>query len=599
MDPQSAANMAAIGIGNVTDGQRIINSRHPDYDAKIDLWTLYRSAWLGGRQFINKYTYSYTSRETPQDFDKRKKASHCPAISKGCVNQIKNSISQRTGEINRKGGPKNYLEACNGDKQGVDKLGSSMTTFINKQILPELGAMGKVGAFLDKMPLPERHTKYDEIDIRPYLYVFKCEDILNWSLDETGSPNEFTSLLLRENYVKKDKKTGLPLCCSIRYRLFTVENKVVTCQYYDEKGNLDGDAITLEKMTQIPFIVWELNESLLTDIADYQVSLLNLSSSDMSYALLMNFPFYHEQYDPNSESEFYKNTENTTKIDQVIPGDAVRQQNDAREIVVGVSKGRRYPKGVDAPGFTNPSAEPLKVSMELQRELKSEIKEILSLTLSNVTATSVKPEEQGNKDLESGLANIGLELEHGERRIPTFWSMYEGSKETATVSYPKNYSLITEQQRRTEAKEINELKSSIPSVTYQKEIAKQTVQVLFRDKLPNETIKKIEDEIDAAKTMTCNYEEIASDSEHGFVGDELASLARGYPVGEVEKAKKDRAEKLALMQAAQSTDGALKNPESRGIIDKAIVPDAKLEKQASITDATGAIDKTKQRGDGK
>ena len=52
---------------------------------------------------------------------------------------------------------------------------------------------------------------------------------------------------------------------------------------------------------EIPFVLMELDTSLMTDIADYQISLLNLASSDVNYALKSNFPFYVAQFNPVAE----------------------------------------------------------------------------------------------------------------------------------------------------------------------------------------------------------------------------------------------------------------------------------------------------------
>jgi hypothetical protein len=59
-----------------------------------------------------------------------------------------------------------------------------------------------------------------------------------------------------------------------------------------------------------------------------------------------------------------------------------------------------------------------------------------------------------------------------------------------------------------------------------------------------------------------------------LVSQELASKARGYPEGQVDQAKKDHAERLALISQAQSSGGA------RGVPDTSPDPklDARLEK---------------------
>jgi len=596
----------------------ITSYRHPDYDKNLLDWTKFRDAWEGGSDFIEKYTKTYSKREDPLEFKARKEASYCPAISKGSVMRIKNAISQRFSEITRKNGPISYRDACNGDKWGVDKLGSSMNSFVSQEILPELLALGKVGVYIDAPTLPLNFSMLDKVGKRPYIYTFKTEDIVAWVPDESSEPNQFSTLLLREHYLNIDPVNELPIGWNCRYRLLKktlLSNGKfgVLVSFYDEGGSqIDkfGEktiASYLIEIPNIPFVVFALNQSLLTDIADYQVALLNLGSSDMAYALKSNFPFYTEQYDIRSEEGPLKTgvvPSSRTYIDPASPTTTKSQpysETAQKEVKVGVTSGRRYPKDTDRPGFIHPSSEPLMASMKKQAQLKEEIQEILSLTLSNMTAGSVDLAVQATKQgLESGLHNIGLELEHGERQIAAIWSLYEGQEEQVTVSYPKTYSLKTDEERRKEAKETNELKTAIPSPTFQKEIGKQVALVLLSGKVDAATINTINNEIDSASTMTSDAEEIAKDLENGLVGNETASLARGYPPGEVEKAKKDHAERIARIQMAQMAEGALKNPGSRGVDDLEEDPNnGSTERKASITDSSGIKDTTKQRGDAK
>lgn len=615
IDAGQAVQKAVSGLPKEMGGgasKTIINSRHPDYVSKQEDWKLFRDAWTGGQTFVNDYLCSFSVREENQHLSERRKITYCPAIAKGAVSQIKNAIAQRMTEVTRKNGTESYTAACQGDKWGVDKLGSSMNKFVGKEVLPELLAMGKVGVYIDRPYIAPGFTQYDTINKRPYVYTYKCEDIMAWVPDDSSEPNEFSVLLLRENYLETDVVTGLPTgwCQRFRYMQLNRDAKTVIVKFY----NLKGEQINVENQKSndeyaiylqvIPFVVFELSESLLTDVAMYQVALLNLGSSDLTYALKANFPFYTEQYDPKSEAGPYKT--GNVPVPQSVDAAIVNQtrqniSNDMakEEIDVGVSQGRRYPKGTERPDFIHPSPEPIVASMSKQSQLKGEIKEILSLWLSNVTAGSVDKQTQDDRQgLESGLNNIGMELEYGERKIGTIWSMYEGKKKTdVAVSYPNTYSIKSDKERREEAKEINELSTAVPSILYQKESKKQQVLVLFQGKLPQEQINKINKEIDDASTMTCNYEEIKSDVELGLCGQETASIARGYPKGEVEKAKKDQADRLALVQAAQSAEGALKNPAARGITDKAVAPASTSQSEKKVT--ADPINPQTKRGEGK
>lgn len=597
-DPQATAQAVADSIETGNNARtRIIDYRHPDYDC----CDLFRDAWVGGQKFVDKYLIQLSKREDPFSLTERRSVSYCPAISKASVTEIKNSISARIADVIRTGGPVSYQAAVNGDKFGVDNLGNSMNSFMVKSVIPELLAMQMVGVYVDRANIGDNFNLITAAANRPYVYTFKREDILAWVPDDTSEPNEFKVLLLRENHLVTDSLTGLPIKWTTRYRFLRIVDGHVEVKFFDEAGKQLGETVPL-KMKVIPFVLFAISESLLTDIGQYQVCLMNLASSDMAYSLKANFPFYTEMYDPKTEPGFYKT--GVQPIDLIkkdaaninIPQLNAAQATTKDEILVGTMHGRRHPLGTTTPEFIHPSPEPLLASMKKQEQLKSEIRQIINLWLSNVTAGSIDLEEQDRRQgLESGLNNIGMECEHGERSLMTVWGLYDGIESDGTVSYPSTYYVKTDAERREEAKEINELKSAIPSVTYQKETAKQSVYALFHGKLPDEVLKTIFKEIDDAQTMTCDCEEITSDLQAGLVGLELASLARGYPKGQVPIAKQEQAERLALVQAAQQTEGGLKNPAARGLKDQAALPKlgATSEKAAGKVDP---IQDVKTRG---
>jgi hypothetical protein len=70
----------------------------------------------------------------------------------------------------------------------------------------------------------------------------------------------------------------------------------------------------------------------------------------------------------------------------------------------------------------------------------------------------------------------------------------------------------------------------------------------------------------SAKYISSDPEAITKDLQNGLVSDATASLARGYDASEVEQAKKDHAERIARIQAAQAPPGGgLTNPGARGV----------------------------------
>lgn len=546
---------------------KIADLMHPEYELSYEDWAKYRLTYEGGRLFVDQYLRKLSLREDTADFNDRKTITYCPAFAKAAINDIKNAIFQRTSDISRQGGPKTYLEAVNSLGGGVDLHGASMNSFVGCDILPELLSMGKVGVFVD-MPADTGVTLQDRAGKRPYIYKYAAEDIRSWGFNQYG---EIDRLLLRELIHTYDEITKLPTDCTTRFRFIYVENDHVVVKFFNEDSeqiNRLGEKEEVEyriRLRKIPFTLFQLPTSLLVDVADYQIALMNLASSDISYALKSNYPFYTEQYDFRTEQNFFRPSgeQQTDAEGTIADPDAAK----TKEIRVGTSHGRRYPKDMERPGFIHPSSEPLKASMEKQKQMQQEIRLLVNLAVTGMspkTMASAESKAMDNEGLESGLSFIGLVLEAGERQIAEFWSAYEGAKDVPTINYPKNYSLRSEEDRRLESEHLEELSSKIPSDAYKRKVAKRIALLTVGPYCSIEEINKINGEIEKAETTTTDPKEIIADLEAGLVSDETASVARGYKKGEVEQAKKDHAERLARIAAAQ---GGMEGGAARGIPD--------------------------------
>ena len=88
-----------------------------------------------------------------------------------------------------------------------------------------------------------------------------------------------------------------------------------------------------------------------------------------------------------------------------------------------------------------------------------EIRQLINLADTKIdpTRASAESKKMDMGGLEAGLSYIGLELEYGERQIQEIWSMYENSKNIATINYPERYDLRSDADRREEAEK--EMKS--------------------------------------------------------------------------------------------------------------------------------------------
>lgn len=525
----------------------LANLRHPKYLEGYQDWHKWRLSYQGGRQFINSYLYQYGKRETTSDFENRKKMTYCPRFAGAAIDDVKNNIYHRMCDIRRIGGDVTYQEAITGKNGGVDREGSSMDMFIGQYILPELLTMAKVGVYVD-MPAEIGPTLADNVSVRPYLYYYCAEDIQAWNGHYVNNCYHFTSLLLKDRETEYDPETNLPLMTRKIWCLFRLTPEGVKYTEYDHNDNVLRETL-LQGMRRIPFVIFELNKSLMEDICDYQIALLNMESSDVNYSVKSNFPIYTQQYDPRSENSFIK--PNTTQQ----ADDPLKRT----EAVVGPQAGIRYPVNTERPDFIYPSPEPLKASMAKEQQIKDDIRHLLNLNLGALEPKFASAESKGMDDrsLESGLSAIGKVLEHGENQILEIWNSYMSNKTESQVNYPRNYALKSEADRRQEAKTDSELLGVVPSRTYQKEIAKKIANNVVGHLISFEDLNKIFEEIDQANYITSDVVAIAQDLEYGLVSDKTASIARGYSPEEVEQAKKDRAERIRLTQMAQTSPNDL------------------------------------------
>lgn len=566
----------------------IANMLHPDYSVMFPKWEKYRIVMSDGSDFKSSYLLKYSTRENDTEFDERKQISYTPSYSKSAILEIRNSIFKRFIDIVRKGGPDSYKRAVAGLDRGVDRKGNSMNSYTGRLLLNDLLAIGKVGIYIDKPIKPEKTTLADKyrLKLNPYIYKYAAEDILNWSYSD--NTEQLDTLLLRDRVYVKDDETGLIVDEIESYRFLATKDSGVLVRTFNSEGE-ESEPSALLEFDRIPFVIYELSSSLLADIADHQISLLNLSSSDISYALKANFPFYTEQYHPN---EFVPGLPSLPGEGESATANAARNP----EIRVGATKGRRYPKGLDRPGFIAPPSDPLSISMEKQKDIREEIRQLVHLTVATLTPVKASAESKAadSQGLEAGLSYIALELEYAEREIASIWSMYENSSDIAEIIYPLEFSLKTEEARKNEAKSLLEISQKIPSKGYQKAVAKECIAITLGHKAKVEDIKEWQDEVDKAVAMAVDPETIRQDHEAGFVGTDLASSLRGYPDGQAEKAKVDHAERAARIALAQSKAAA------RGVADMDTdTSSGSKEKEASRNTDLSTSTENPVRGEGK
>ena len=575
---------------------RIIDSRYPNWLTTCSDWEKWRLTYRGGDEFRNKYLERFTSREDPNDFEARKRLTPVPSFAKAAINRIRNSIFQRMHDITRRDGSPAYQRAIAGLDQGVDRRGSTMNAFLGVKCLTELLVMGRVGVFVDNSVVAGE-TLADVGDSRPYLYPYQVEDVLNWACTKPDEPSQFQAVLLRDTCMDYDQTTMLPLEKFQRMRLLWIspDTGLVNLQFYSTNGDpIDRDGnpsgpIELE-LTRIPFVILDITDSLLKDICNHQIALLNLLSSDVNFALKANFPFYIEQRDLRAVGSHLKQAANPDGT-----ATAGGQAAHDNEITMGATRGRAYDIKANPPAFINPSSDPLKASMDLREEIAQEISRLVNLgveVLGSRMPAGTQALDSGG--LEAGLSYIGLVLESAERKIAEFWAAYEdrvvARRKVATIKYPDRYSLKTDKDRIEEATQLSKLMSSVPGQTVKREISKSITQALLGGKVSVETITKVNAEIDESLYTTSDPTTILAAVEAGLCGEKTGSMALGFSETEHIQAKKDHAERAARVAQAQASVKESNNsggdPAARGVPDLSANPSASRQEKKQGRDRT-------------
>jgi hypothetical protein len=531
----------------VPPGLQFLGQRHPLYTSDCNDWLEWRLAYKADKYFIQRFLKRNEKHEDDHQFYFRKEMSYCPAMAKSLINEIKNSMYQRLSEISRKGGSKTYEAACQGDLLGVDRLGKSMNTFIGREVLEELLVIGRVGIYEDMPSIKTGSSVLETKNARPYFYMYKVEDILNWIPDDSISPNDFKSVLLRDNSFQLNT-AGFPTGATTRFRhIYTDPDGLIHIDTYTSDYKPETNSILSPQIKKIPFVMPTISDSLMQNISRYQIALLNLSSSDISFLYKANFPLYIEQWEGRADETAYQKPTG--------PKDPSMAET-SRTKTIEVSSGRRYGKGMEAPSFINPSPEPLQASMTKQAAMYQEMRLILNLTLANIqpTMASAESKQMDSEGLESGLNTISIELQQTERKLSEFWVMYEGSGNIATVNYP-TYSIMDQESRDARLDTLTKNYNIIPSTTYKKSALKEMSRLLLSDQLSIEDLNKIYNEIDRATCLISDPAVLSECAIAGMVDLQTASTAAGFPPEAVEQAAKDHAARLARIAQAQTPKG--------------------------------------------
>ena len=500
------ANISGGMASTGDDGQRVIDIEHPEYTAMKSDWEKFKLTYAGGREFLNAFLKQYSKAEEASDYEARKAISYVPAYAKRVINVIRNSMAVKMPDVNREGDPI-YIEAMSAN---VDTFKSSMSAFIALEIVPLLLAQGKRFIIVDAPPAAPEGATLAEDSGSAFIYAVDADAVQSWNYSEDG---KLLTALVSSMQTIIDDATGLVSGTAQVYKLYRLgifdQGDSVTAIQGVQVTTYNSDSRIIDEqfmqgLTRLPIVEFSLADSLLTDIADMQIALMNLSSTDMSFLYRSNFPIYVEQQEPGRmslkplASSKRKNSNNPSEqIDTGFDDELTRTKGGR---AMGNGRGRTYMKGLEKPGFITPPSSNISISMEKQDKLITDITVMADLAL---TSLSVKALEQSGKSKEAdrvgeeaGLSHIATVLEGGEREVALIFHEFLGSSTASAVDYPTGYTIRTNAERMEEAATLAAIRSTVNSPTFYKCVSKRIAEIALKQVCTTGEIAAIELEIE-------------------------------------------------------------------------------------------------------
>jgi len=518
---------------------------HPTYDKDL-YWDL-RAVVSRTNDYVVAYLRRYSLRESTDAFNYRKQITPNDAQPRIALKKLCDSIRGRMVGIRRKVDLNNVMVALDGENKGVDAFGSSMTGLMSDSVVYEVALMGRVGLFVNRDEAPS-DVKAEASANDPYIQVYPTETIVNWVY---GSDGLFNDLLLQ---ISEDVITdGFVTGTEKKFRRFTRVNGKVTVTTYDK--DFENGEERVWDVPMIPFYLIDF-ESQVERVLEMQKALNNLASSDYTFLIKSNFPLYTEQVDQAVKAQIQHNAiiaaqtaEDTGSVESAVTSHSKKVNTD---VDAGTFQGREYGKDLDRPGWVTPPTAHLTASADRQELLKSDIDKALDVDSLNVreVKTSADSKQIDRETLIGGIYNLFLQLQRAETQILKMWLMYMDSASSVLIEYPDAFDLRSQEERLKAADKKLTSRDSVPSITAKRSLTLAAVG----DLLPHateEAMQKIAAELEKAEMFATptTLEMLVTE---GAIPSELTMDALALDVKYAGEAKKEHAEKMAVIAAAQS-----------------------------------------------
>ena len=499
----------------------------------------------GGDIFVETYLEAREA-ESSATFNSRRNMTPDPATASAAVDDVINSFAARM-DVSRTGGSKEYQECILGKLGGVDKEDTDLQTYLLKETIPELCYMSKFGWLIQNFTQPGDPRKF------PYIIPLRAEQIRNW----TYVNRELVSLLISDTAAVVDPETGFSDEDKEVFRVFRkLENGTIETKVLDENDVeidlttlLPGSSAEILNIDEIPAVIFELPSPLLKKIDRMQIAVLNMESADIEWLRTANITLYVEQ------QLGFGNLSNLTKSDNPT------EEEDQVEIVLGSTRGRTYGHDMERPAFIAPPAEPIRVSMEKQKEIALKAKDILKSNISDMKLPSAESLAMLGQGMEAGLYIIGTILMLGEIKFARLFHKFQGKDNNTNISYPKKYELRTESDRLSKADELKKIQQKVGSNVAKKYLEIQILDTLLAGKMPYDDYSKAVKEILDSDFSIYDPETVISLVESGILSKQLASTTLGAPEGDAAVATEEHIKRIQAVKISQTSGLSDVNPD--------------------------------------
>jgi hypothetical protein len=468
--------------------KEFLHNKHDLWHQNISNWEFYIRSYLGGNDYKNGYYLHRYILETPEEYDQRVR--HTPVD-----NHCKNVVQIYTSFLWRVPPSRDYGD-LDGDPQlasfieDADLDGRNFNT-VMREVQMNASIYGNCWVVVDK-PQSNAKTRAEELaqDIRPYISIYTPENIVNWNYKRSASGRFYLDLLVVIEDINSERAI---IKVFTEESILTYEFEDYTEEYTDKEPKLIEEVPNA--IGKIPAVnVYNLRGakrpigiSDLADVAYLQQSIYNDYSEKEQLIRLANHPSLVKT--PNVEAS------------------------------AGAGAIIEIPEDLDSalkPYIIQPSGQNLEGIMKC---IQTKVDAIDRIThMGSVRATGSQIASGIALQTEFQLLNARLSekadyLENAEEQIWDLFAKWQDKQWNGSVNYPDTFDI------RDWANDLTYLQmakaSGIKSETFNKEIDKQIAEAVIDD---NETMKTINDEIDATRTVRGQFQ--TTEVEGQTVGEE-------------------------------------------------------------------------------